>query len=177
MSTPKAPAPAKLVMSVFMKEKTVLESVFPRLEAVGGPVDMISPWLDFDFTDYYYREMGEPLFRRLIAFKPLMEQDALASIKLDTNRIEADCLDRDNRTINIDPGYLLSSRFILATGKEYSHRIYIGRKIYADLTLMYTKKGFKTLEWTYPDYASDAVLKFLTQVRQKYLADIRAIKG
>ena len=42
---------------------------------------------------------------------------------------------------------------------------------------MYTKKGFKTLEWTYPDYASDAVLKFLTQVRQKYLADIRAIKG
>ena len=117
MSTPKAPAPAKLVMSVFMKEKTVLESVFPRLEAVGGPVDMISPWLDFDFTDYYYREMGEPLFRRLIAFKPLMEQDALASIKLDTNRIEADCLDRDNRTINIDPGYLLSSRFYPGHGK------------------------------------------------------------
>lgn len=180
MSTPKAPAPAKLVMSVFMKDKTVLESVFPRLEAVGGPVDMISPWLDFNFTDYYYREMGEPLFRRLIAFKPLMEQDALASIKLDTNRIEADCLDQDNRTINIDPGYLLSSRFILATGKEYSHRIYIGQKIYADLTLMYTKKGFKTLEWTYPDYASDAVLKFLLQVRRKYLADLKAheaIKG
>ena len=134
MSTPKAPVPAKLVMSVFMKDKTVLESVFPRLEAVGGPVDMISPWLDFDFTDYYYREMGEPLFRRLIAFKPLMEQEALASIKLATNRIESDCLEQNNRTINIDPGYLLASRFILATGKEYSHRIYIGQKIYADLT-------------------------------------------
>ena len=177
MSTPKTPAPAKLVMSVFMKDKSVLASVFERLEDVGGPVDMISPWLDYDFTDYYYREMGDPLFRRLIAFKPLMEQDALASIKLDTNRIESDCLDQNNRTINIDPGYLLSSRFILATGKEYSHRIYIGQKIYADLTLMYTKKGFKTLEWTYPDYASPAVLKFLGQVRQKYLADLKTIKG
>ena len=177
MSTPKAPAPAKLVMSVFMKDKTVLESVFPHLEAVGGPVDMISPWLDFDFTDYYYKEMGAPLFRRLIAFKSLMEQDALASIKLATNRIESDCLAQNNRTINIDPGYLLASRFILATGKEYSHRIYIGQKIYADLTLMYTQKGFKTLAWTYPDYASHAVLKFLGQVRQKYLADLKATKG
>jgi len=177
MSTPRAPAPAKLVMSVFMKDKTVLASVFPRLEAVGGPVDMISPWLDFDFTDYYYREMGEPLFRRFIAFKPLMEQDALASVKLATNRIESEFSDQNNRTINIDPGYLLSSRFILATGKEYSHRIYIGQKIYADLTLMYTKKGFETLAWTYPDYASHAVLKFLGQVRQKYLGDLKAIKG
>nr|WP_320191659.1 DUF4416 family protein [uncultured Desulfobacter sp.] len=177
MSTPKQPVPAKLVMSVFMKDKSVLASVFSRLEAVGGPVDMISPWLDFDFTDYYYKEMGEPLFRRLIAFKPLMEQETLASIKLDTNKIESDCLDENNRTINIDPGYLLSSRFILATGKEYSHRIYIGQRIYADLTLMYTKKGFKTLEWTYPDYASPAVFKFLGQVRQKYLTDLKAIKG
>jgi hypothetical protein len=118
--------------------------------------------------------MGEPLFRRLIAFKPLMEQEALASIKLATNRIESDCLEQNNRTINIDPGYLLASRFILATGKEYSHRIYIGQKIYADLTLMYTKKGFKSLEWTYPDYASPAVLKFLGQVRQKYLVDLKA---
>ena len=178
MSTPKAPAPAKLVMSVFMKEKTVLESVFPRLEAVGGPVDMISPWLDFDFTDYYYREMGEPLFRRLIAFiSRLWNRMPWLRSNLTPTGLKRTAWTGDNRTINIDPGYLLSSRFILATGKEYSHRIYIGRKIYADLTLMYTKKGFKTLEWTYPDYASDAVLKFLTQVRQKYLADIRAIKG
>ena len=180
MSIPKAPAPAKLVMSVFMKDKAVLESVFARLETVGGPVDMISPWLDFDFTDYYYKEMGAPLFRRLIAFKPLMEQDALACIKLDTNQIETDCLELSHRTINIDPGYLLASRFILATGKEYSHRIYIGQKIYADLTLMYTRQGFKTLEWTYPDYASPGVLKFLGQVRQKYLVDLKAhnaVKG
>ena len=57
-------------------------------------------------------------------------------------RLKKGFLDHNLRKVNIDPGYLLSSRFILATGKEYSHRIYIGKKVYADLTLMYTKKGF-----------------------------------
>jgi hypothetical protein len=176
MSTPKAPDPAKLVVSVFMKEQQVFDQIFDRLEQIAGPCDIISKWLDFDFTDYYYKEMGSPLYRRLIAFKPLIEQASLASIKLATNSLEKACLDGGNRQVNIDPGYLLSSRFVLATGKEYSHRIYIGHNIYADLTLMYTKKGFKTLEWTYPDYASSAVTGFLEKVRNKYLLDLKERK-
>jgi hypothetical protein len=72
----------------------------------------------------------------------------------------------------------VSSRFILATGKEYSHRIYIGKGIYADLTLMYSKKdGFKTLPWTYPDYASESMISFLSKVRDKYLLDLKTEKG
>jgi hypothetical protein len=176
MSTPKAPDPAKLVVSVFMKERQVFDEIFDRLEAIAGPCDIISKWLDFDFTDYYYREMGSPLYRRLIAFKPLIEQASLAAIKLATNSLERTCLAEGNRRVNIDPGYLLSSRFILATGKEYSHRIYIGQNIYADLTLMYTKNRFKTLEWTYPDYASSAVTGFLEKVRNKYLLDLKERK-
>ncbi|PIE61670.1 MAG: GTP-binding protein [Desulfobacterales bacterium] len=151
--------------------------MFERLEEICGPVDLMSRWLSFDFTDYYFKEMGAPLYRRMVAFQPLMEQSALASIKLQTNTLEQSIL-RDGafRQVNIDPGYLLPSRFVLATGKEYSHRIYIGKQIYADLTLMYTKQGFKTLEWTYPDYASKPVLKFLSQVRQKYLLDLQEHK-
>ncbi|MBU0971038.1 MAG: DUF4416 family protein, partial [Proteobacteria bacterium] len=140
MSTPKAPDPAKLVISVFMKEQQVFEDIFDRLEQIAGPCDIISKWLDFDFTDYYYKEMGSPLYRRLIAFKPLIDQEMLADIKLATNDLEKSCLSDGNRRVNIDPGYLLASRFVLATGKEYSHRIYIGKNIYADLTLMYTKQ-------------------------------------
>ena len=162
-----------------MKDKDLFEPIFHSLEKVGGPVDIMSKWLDFDFTDYYYKEMGEPLFRRLVAFKPLIAQDELAAIKLKTNEIEKEHLDpaqvdKGMRRVNIDPGYLLPSRFILATGKDYSHRIYIGQQIYADLTLMYSKQGFKTLEWTYPDYASESVFRFLGQVRQKYLLDLQA---
>jgi len=174
MSVPKAPDPAKLVVSVFLKDKDLLEEIFPQLEALAGPLDMMSKWLDFDFTDYYYKEMGQPLFRRILAFRPLIEQEALASVKRATNEIETDFKREGGRQVNIDPGYLLRSRFILATGKDYSHRIYIGQQIYADLTLMYTKQGFKSLDWTYPDYASPGVLDFLTRVREKYIADLGA---
>jgi hypothetical protein len=108
-----------------------------------------------------------------VAFKPLISQDELAGIKIATNRIENRLAEDGRRKINIDPGYLLPSRFILATGKDYSHRIYIGEQIYADLTLMFTKSGFKTLEWTYPDYASEQVFRFLGQVREKYFLDLK----
>ena len=139
---------------------------------------MVSRWLDIDYTDYYYKEMGSPLFRKVFAFKNLIGQDTLARIKEKTNELENRFEISGRRIINIDPGYLVSSRFILATGKEYSHRIYIGRKIYADLTLMYSKKqGFKTLEWTYPDYASETMISFLSKVRDKYLLDLKAEKG
>jgi hypothetical protein len=174
MSTPKPPDPAKLVISLFMKDKEQLKPVFPLLERIGGPSDLISRWLDFDFTSYYEKEMGEPLFRRVIAFRHLIAQEDLSRIKEQTNAVEAQFTQEGNRQINIDPGYLLSSRFILATGKDYSHRIYIGRNIYADLTLMYQKTGFKTLEWTYPDYASAPMTDFLEKVRNKYLLDLKS---
>ena len=178
MSIPKNPDPAKLVISCIMNDKALTEALFSMLEEAFGPLDMISRWLDFAYTDYYYKEMGTPLFRKVFVFKNLIAQDELALIKEKTNEIENRFARAKKRSVNIDPGYLVSSRFILATGKEYSHRIYIGRKIYADLTLMYSKKdGFKTLDWTYPDYASKAMISFLSKVRDKYLLDLKAGKG
>ena len=178
MSIPKNPDPAKLVAGCILNDKALIEDVFTLLEEEFGPVDMISRWLDFAYTDYYYKEMGTPLFRKVFVFKNLIAQDELALIKEKTNEIEKRFSRAGKRLVNVDPGYLVSSRFILATGKEYSHRIYIGRKIYADLTLMYSKKsGFKTLDWTYPDYASKAMISFLSKVRDKYLLDLKADKG
>lgn len=170
------PDPAKLVMSVFMKEKPLFESVFPLLETIGGPVDLVSRWLDFDFTNYYHKEMGHPLFRRILAFKSLVDQADLSKIKQATNAVEQQFVNDQHRRINIDPGYLLASRFVLATGKDYAHRIYIGDHMYADLTLMYVGKQFVSLDWTYPDYRSKEIIRFLEQVRDKYLLDLKAVK-
>jgi len=178
MSRLKNPDPAKLVVGCIMNNKADIERLFPMLESLFGAVDMISPWLGFAYTDYYYKEMGSPLYRKVFVFKPLIAQNELAMIKEQTNGIEDEFVTDGNRAVNIDPGYLVSSRFILATGKEYSHRIYIGRKIYADLTLMYSKKhGFQTLAWTYPDYASKTMISFLSKVRNKYLLDLKANRG
>lgn len=168
MSQPQTPKPAKLIIGVILQERGLLAEVAPILECSFGAVDMISPWYAFDYTDYYAPEMGKPLYRRLLVFQKLIKQQALADIKLQTNAIEQDFTVHTKRRLNIDPGYLLYERFVLASGKNFSHRIYIGNGIYADLTLVFQKGGYQTLDWTYPDYKDQAMRSFLLQVRKKY---------
>ena len=154
-----------------MKDKKLAEPVAEKLTAQFGAVDIVSSWLPFDYTEYYRSEMGEPLFRRMFSFRKLIDQAFLAEIKTITNAIEEQYCINNKRPVNIDPGYMLHSRFVLATGKNYAHRIYIGKKIYADLTLIYTKGGFAKLPWTYPDYLAEDMLAYLIMVRKKYVSD------
>ena len=175
MSTPKKPDAAKLVISVFMNNKFLFDELLPVLEKAFGPTEQISPWFDFDYTDYYEGEMGTPLFRRMISFESLIEQDDLARIKEATNAMEKNWAVNGQRNLNLDPGYLLLSRFVLATGKDFSHRIYIGRGIYAEVTLMFKKGKFHSLAWTYPDYASTEMTDFLMAARRRYVADLKQI--
>jgi hypothetical protein len=173
MSRPRPPKPAKLVIGFFLREKELGIHVVKALADKYGAVDMTSSWFPFNFTTYYNNEMGTPLYRRLVAFKQLIHQVSLADIKLFTNDLENENLFNGKRRVNIDPGYLLLERFVLATGKNFSHRIHIGKGIYADLTLIYTKGDFEPLPWTYPDYASENIMNFLKQVRKKYIIDLK----
>jgi hypothetical protein len=172
MSRPRAPQPAKLIIGLFLHDKALLEDLSDILQARFGAVEMMSEWFDFDFTQYYTAEMGTPLYRRMLVFKELIEQQALAGIKCQTNILEAQFALNGKRRVNIDPGYLLYERFVLATGKNFTHRIYIGEGIYADLTLMYQKGAYRPLPWTYPDYATADMRAFLDRVRQHYAADL-----
>ncbi len=173
MSRPQKPKPAKLVIGIFLKEKSFIIPVAKALTENLGPIDMVSAWFPFKFTTYYESEMGASLFRRMLVFETLIEQDALAEIKLITNDIELEYSKNSKRMVNLDPGYMLHERFVLASGKNFSHRIYIGRRIYADLTLIYTKGRFHTLPWTYPDYTEQNMLIYLEQVRKKYVTDLK----
>lgn len=174
MSLPQPALPGKLVIGAFLKDKPLFEKVAEDLQHAFGDIEMVSPWFDFNFTDYYIAEMGGPLFRRMLVFQQLIEQDALSQCKRVTNAIEFTYSKGSQRTINIDPGYLLYERFVLATGKNYSHRIYIGQGIYADLTLLFRNGEFQCLPWTYPDYAATSMREFLLQVRNKYAHDIKS---
>ncbi|GAB6905978.1 conserved hypothetical protein [Desulfosarcina cetonica] len=175
MSRPQPPKPAKLIVGFFLKEQALAAAIARKLQDRLGAVDMVSPWLDFDFTSYYEKEMGAPLYRRLMVFKPLIDQTRLAGIKRLTNGIETEYALDGQRRVNIDPGYLLAERFVLATGKNFTHRIYIGDGIYADLTLIFQKGGFRSLPWTYPDYADRRMIDFLVLVRNKYMLDLKKI--
>ena len=173
MSRPQSPQPAKLVIGILLKDKDLVQPLAQSLTTLFGDVDTVSSWLDFDYTDYYTREMGGPLFRRMFSFKKLIEQPDLARIKVQTNRLEQSYEQDGRRRVNIDPGYLLHERFVLATGKNFTHRIYLNEGIYADLTLIYQKGDFQTLPWTYPDYAAEDLKGYLKQVRLRYSYDLK----
>ena len=175
MSLPLQPKLAKLVIGLFLNDKALFDQLALELTSAFGPMDIITSWMRFDYTNYYESEMGSPLFRRLATFQTLVKQGDLAEIKLTTNRFEEKWSRNGRRTVNIDPGYLLHERFVLASAKNFSHRIYIGHGIYADLTLVYQNGDFKKLPWTYPDYADKPIITFLTNVRNKYIVDLKRI--
>lgn len=172
MSEPLPPTPAKLFIGLFTAEKILTPSVLNALINRFGPVDLVSPWLPFDFTAYYEKEMGTSLTRRIFSFKTLIQQPAIVDIKMATNGLEKKWSLNGKRRINLDPGYLLPERLVLATGKNFSHRIYLDKGIYADLTLVYRKGAFQPLPWTYPGYRQPELQLFFTKVRSKYMNDL-----
>lgn len=139
------------------------------LEENFGPVRTESRHLDFPFTDYYDSEMGARPVRYLILFENLVDPSLLADIKTRTNSLELLFADGDgNRKINLDPGILSLSSFILATCKDRSHRIPLKDGIYAETTLIYQNKDFQRLPWTYADYSSDGIRALLRDFRTTY---------
>jgi len=83
---------------------------------------------------------------------------------------------RVGRTVNIDPGYLDGMKLVLATTKDCSHRIYLGKGIYGDVELMYRSGSFVCLEWTYLDYREPFAVEFFNRVRGEYLAELRSAR-
>jgi hypothetical protein len=152
------------------------EALGPLVDAFGA-VDVVSEIMDFDFTHYYDEQMGVPLYRRFVAFAEPAAADVLLRAKLTTNAIEADFAARHRdgppRPINLDPGYVEPSKLVLASTKNFSHRIYLGGGVYAELTLMYRKGAWEALPWTFPDFASPRYHAFLTAAREALRRQLR----
>lgn len=176
MSHPREPGPVKLISSLFSPERGYIDRVIGQLSSIFGPIDWLSPELFFDRTKYYAKEMGWPLYRRFISFERLVPPDQLVEIKLRTNRIEGQYLKEGNRRINIDPGYISPERLILATGKNYVHRVYLSKGIYADLTLIFQRGSFKPVSWTYPDYADPETIGYFNGLREQYMKQLRGLR-
>jgi hypothetical protein len=176
MSRPSEPAPVQPVASVFGRDWNAFwPGLLREMEAELGPAEEVTDPFPFTETDYYDNELGTPIHRRIIAFKGLIDPVRLVDIKLAFNDLEAEYLRADGtRRVNIDPGILSLERLVLATGKEFTHRIYLGRGIWADLTLLFQRGGWRTLPWTYPDYAAERVQSILTRIRSVYKAKLRS---
>lgn len=168
MSQPRPAEAVNLIMSLFSQEEALINEALEILSGRYGEADYISPFLRFDYTDYYAGETGTKLIRRFVSFAELIRPESLADIKLMTNTLEDRFSEVGKRRLNIDPGYIAHAHLILATGKGYTHRPYLREGIYADLTLIYQDGSFRGLPWTYPDYGSPDVIDMLNTIRRRY---------
>jgi len=166
MSRRNVPPPAVLVVSAIFREERFLEAALPRIAGIVGEAVFSGPVFPFDRTEYYSGEMGKPLFRRFLAAADPVPRDSLPAIKIGLEAIENDLAEGGRRTVNLDPGLITPENFILATGKNFSHRVYLRDGVFADLTLVFRNGEYRPLPWTYPDYASDEIRVLLREIRR-----------
>src|SRR3989339_486045 len=142
--------PALLIAGITFSAAADMDEVYAELENTFGHFGMKSPVFDFVMTDYYEKEMGSGLKKIFISFGNIFDIALLPDVKLITNGIEATHGEgyRESliRKVNIDPGYITLSKLILASTKDYSHRVYIGKGIYGEYTLRFIQGEFRPCE-------------------------------
>jgi hypothetical protein len=164
--------PVKLICGITYNRSVDLNSIDSLLILYFGPIENKTRIFDFDYSDYYKDEMGIELKKVFYSFEELIQPDSLADIKNKTISIESEYATDNKRNFNLDPGYIEESKLVLASTKNFSHRIYLKDNIWAEVTLTYTNNQFKTHPWTYPDYATELASEFFKKVREIYRKQI-----
>ncbi len=176
-----SPKPVKLIIGILAASHEALSAAREALDARFGSIDLNSDiWL-FDQTDYYKDQTGDNILRQFVSIEELIHPALLAKIKLTTNKIERKLALRlalnVPRPINLDPGIIEPSKLILASTKNFAHRIYIGKKIYAEVTLVFNKGQWIPTDYTFPDYRERQYFDFFDKVRKKLVEQTRNNAG
>lgn len=176
LAEPQSFVPVKLICGIIApKERTILRAE-EMLTLMYGCIDLTSPIFSFDFTDYYEKQMGKDLRRKFLSFGELIEPERLGTIKLETNRLEKEIQEEfhaKHRTVNIDPGYLTPASLIMATAKNFAHRVPLKNGIYAHLEFLFGRDEVRSLDWTYPDFNNKGYQEFFLEVRRIYLSQFK----
>jgi len=168
-----SPPPVNLICAMTYSPKVYLENVLADIESALGAIDNRSEVIDFIHTDYYTAEMGPDLKKLLVSFERPFWAEDLWLAKRAAIDLEGLYSQAGNRQVNLDPGYLETSKLVLASTKNFSHRIYLSQGIWAEVTLIYADGKFQKLPWTYPDYLEKSFLDFLVKVRGRYKQSLK----
>jgi hypothetical protein len=165
------------LVCAFSRHSTALDWAERRAKEYFGPIALASPRFEFHETDYYDQSMGKGIQKCFWVFNRLGDPGALTEWKILSNKWEEDLaaepilakLEKtEPRPLNIDPGYITMAKLVLASTKDYAHRIYLQKGIYAEITLFYRNAGWQKHEWTFPDYQREDYQKFFTEARNLY---------
>jgi hypothetical protein len=192
----------KLFIGILAANETALAAAVKAISKSFGVIDLTSNVWPFTQTDYYKDELGPNALRQFVSLEKLIDPGKLAKIKHTTNKIEQELARSLNviasdsssaaqakeeakqsqsseaqknlpRPVNLDPGVIEPSKLILATTKNYSHRIYIGNKMFAEVTLIYEKGAWRHFDYTYPDYRQPDYHNFFTKVRSRLMEQLK----
>ena len=168
MGKPANPKPALLFTGILYSDKSYLSKAKESLLEIFGSTLLETPSVSWDYSEYYKEEIGSPIMRTFIFFKDLINRSEIADIRLRTNDIETLLSTNGKRNVNIDPGYLTLANVILATTKGYSHRNYLGKGIYGEVSLLYREKdkAFVPNIFTYSDYQDKKCIEMFVKARE-----------
>jgi hypothetical protein len=163
------PERALLFMGALYSDPEIFGRTEPILGEHFGEILFISPAVPWDHSPHYRDELGTPIQRRFVFFRNLFDTGSLADIKIKTNGIEYAISLDGKRRINLDPGYITLAKVVLASTKNYSHRICLGKGIYAEITLIYrhTTKTFTPHMFTYTDYQDKENIDLFLKIRNE----------
>lgn len=175
----KAPKPVKLIIGILAADRQCLHAAVEIIEDKFDKIDSVSDIWPFDKTNYYKDQTGPHILRQFVSIERLIHPGKLTKIKHQTNRLEQKLAKSLAlplpRPVNLDPGIMEPSKLVLATTKNYSHRIYIGKNVYAQVTLIYDQGTWCPLPYTYPDYRQQCYFDFFARVRTRLLEQLRLL--
>ncbi len=176
----KQPDPVKLIVGILAADEDCLARAIQAISTELGTIDLSSQVWPFTQTHYYDQEIGTHILRQFVSLDQLVDPGDLARIKHQTNALEQGMAQElaypTPRPINLDPGFIEPSKLVLASTKNFSHRIYIGKNMYAEVTLIVDKGQWSALRYTFPDYRQSDYYAFFEQVRQRLRSQLKTLR-
>jgi hypothetical protein len=177
MAQPQTPPATIFFTAVLAADAHCLQVAAGRLQEIWGAFAAVSPTYPFTYTSYYAPEAGPAILRAFFAFAAPFAREELAPRKLVSNALEKELSATLNcglpRPVNLDPGYLALDKLVLASCKDFAHRLYLRDGVFAEITLSYRGGKFVALPWTFPDYASGAYDDFFRAQRERLHRELR----
>ena len=167
----------KFIVGILAIDEDALDRANELIAEQIGPVESHSETWPFSSTEYYAKEMSETLWRQFVSLAKPTDPVDLIKLKLTCNSLELDhaneCGRGQRRAINLDPGYISPAKLVLASTKDFSHRVYLDQGIFGEVTLQYVHGSWRSLTWSFPDYSEPRYHEFFSQVRSRLLDQLR----
>jgi hypothetical protein len=165
------------LVAAFSRYPAALDWARDRVVEHFGPICRESSPFDFEQTEYYTPSMGSGIKKVFFTCARLVDPGDLADTKLLSNAWEAEYAAGSDhpeaRPLNLDPGYLTRGKLVLASTKDFAHRIYLARGIYAEVTLQYRHGCWEDHQWTFADYRRADYQRFFSACRDELRSLIR----